>query len=178
MNNERFRNEFNQLIKLKSLLENDAILPLRFDIERLTLEGKKFKLVISGITCLVNNPEQTARTFTLTVEVPSGYPNTAIPNIKFQDCIPFHPHIFPGGSICWGTGSVPQPDLILADWIRGVVEYLQYNQDRGSMLKINHDSPANRDARDWWQRNKRNISHYIPPIDMNRLRFWINQSRG
>lgn len=182
MSDERFKNEISQLIKLKTILEKDSILPLRFDVERLSLDYRRFKLTIRGIKSLVSNPDSsslsTGSSFIIIVQVPSGYPLTAIPDIRFQQPIPFQPHVFTDGRICWGSGSVPQFDLTLADWIRGVVEYLQYNQDQGSLFKIGPTSPANKEAMDWWQRNQRNISRYVPPIDIGRLRLWINRSRG
>ncbi len=182
MSDERFENEIKQLNRLKTLLEQDSILPLRFDLERLSLDFRRFKLTIRGIKSLISNPNSgssnTASTFIITVQVPSGYPWNAIPDIRFQQPIPFHPHVWPDGRICWGTANAPQPDLALADWIRGVVEYLQYNQDQGSLLRINPDSPANREATDWWQRNVASLSRYVPPIDIARLRRWIERSRG
>lgn len=167
MSDERFENEIKQLNRLKTLLEQDSILPLRFDLERLSLDFRRFKLTIRGIKSLISNPSSgssnTASTFIITVKVPSGYPWYAIPDIRFQQPISFHPHVFPDGRICWGTdNNKPQPDLFLADWIRGVVEYLQYNQDQGSLLKMNPSSPANGTAMDWWQTNARNISDYVP----------------
>lgn len=182
MSDERFKNEINHLFKLRSVLENDLFLPIRFDIERSSLDFRRFKLTVRGIKSLISNPDSgssnTATAFAITVEVPLGYPWTAIPDIRFQKNIPFHPHVWSDGRICWGSGSAPQPDLALADWIRGVLEYLQYNQDQGSFLQINPNSPANKEAMDWWQRNKDNISRYVPKINMARLRSWIDRTRG
>ncbi|MEN3335189.1 MAG: Ubiquitin-conjugating enzyme [Blastocatellia bacterium] len=182
MNEERFKTELNQLITIKRILQDDKILPLRFDIERLTLDHRRFKVTIRGITSLIvgssSSFPMTANNFPIRIEVPSGYPWHAIPSIRFESPIPFHPHVFTHGGICWGTGNSPNPDLTISDWIRGVVEYLQYNQDQASMLKINPSSPANREALNWWQQNNGSIRRYIPPIDMARFRVWINRTRG
>ena len=182
MSDERFKNEITQLTRLKNILQSDVVLPLRFDIQPLGLGYRRFKLTITGITSLVMNPGssalRTANTFTVNVEVPLGYPWTAKPEIRFEPPLPFHPHIWPAGSICWGSGNNPNPDLTLADWIRGVVEYLQYNQDQASLLRMNPSSPANREAMQWWQSQRGSVSRYVPPIDMARLRVWINQTRG
>jgi ubiquitin-protein ligase len=179
---ERYKNEIIQLLRLKKVLDGETKLPLRFDLERLSVDSRKFKLTIRGITSLINIPRSgstyTASTFILTVEIPSGYPQTAIPDIRFQQPIPFHPHIHSDGRICWGTGNEPQIDLNLLDWFRVVIEYLQYYQDQSSRFKMNSSSPANTTARDWWRNNSSTISRYVPPIDISRLCHWIDQSRG
>lgn len=178
---DRFTNEITQLTRLKVVLDSDSVLPLRFDIQRLSLDHRRFKLIIRGIQSLIRNPSfssssATANSFTLMVTVPLGYPWTQIPDIKFQDPVPFHPHIWQDGRVCWGTSNTPQPDLTLSDWLYNVIEYLQYNQ--GALLRMNPYSPANRDALEWWQGNKQSISRYVPPIDMARLRLWIDRLRG
>lgn len=182
MSEERFQTELNQLMKLRRVLETDTILPLRFDIQRLKLNYRHFKVTIKGLTSLVLESGSarpgTASTFIINVQVPTGYPFHAIPKITFEHPIPFHPHIFTHGGICWGSGNNASPDLTLADWIRGVVEYLQYNQDQASMLRMNPASPANREAMGWWQSNGTRVSRYVPPINMARFRVWIDRTRG
>jgi len=177
----RFKREMDHLLRLKTILDSDTILPLRFDVEPLSLDLRRSKITIKGIRSLTGNPDQTAACtgdrFTITMEVPQGYPWNAIPNIRFGSPVPFHPHVWTNGGICWGTANAPQPDRWLADWFRGVVEYLQYNQDPVSMLRINPDSPANSSAMVWWQSKGSSISRYVTSIDMSRLRFWIDQLR-
>jgi len=169
-------------MRLKQLLDHDTILPLRLRVDPLNLDWRRFRLTITGITSLTNNPDSsrspTSPAVALPVEVPLGYPESRIPDIRFESPIPFHPHIWPDGRICWGTQDRPQFDLTLADWVRGVIEYLQYSQGEGSLFHIDSTSPANAQALAWWQRNRSRINRYVTPIDMARLRFWINQSRG
>jgi ubiquitin-protein ligase len=178
MSEERFKNELKQILRLKTLLDGDTVLPLRFEITPESLNLRRFRLTLSGVTSLAGSSHRTANKFILLVEVPAGYPRTAIPNIRFVDPIPFHPHVYESGKICWGTVSSPQVDLFLVDWLRGVIEYLQYDQDQGSLLRIDPTSPANSTAMEWWLANSRRISSFVRPIDLSRLRFWINRSRG
>lgn len=179
---ERFKNELSHLSRLKAVLDNDSILTLRLGIERQSLDFRRFRLTIEGTRSLVNNPtvdsSPVASTFAVTVEIPSGYPWTKIPDIRFEQPIPFHPHVYPTGAICWGTGNDPQPDLTLADWVYLLVEYLQYNQDEGSHLRMNISDSANGAAGAWLDHNRRNISRYVPTINMPRLRAWVDRSRG
>lgn len=67
--------------------------------------------------------------------------------------------------------------MMLADWIRGIIEYLAYNEDPGSALRINPNDPANAEARDWWIQNRESLGRYISRIDMARLRRWIERTR-
>jgi hypothetical protein len=173
-----FRNELKHVLRLKTLLEGDTVLPLRIEITPESLDLRRFRLTLSGVPSLTGTPPRTVDRFTLSVEVPSGYPQHDIPIIHFVDPIPFHPHVFPHGEICWGTESSPQVDLFLVDWLRGVVEYLQYDRDQGSLLRINPESPANKIAMEWWLSNHHLISSLVKPIDLGRLRTWINHSRG
>lgn len=179
---DRFMNEINHLLRFKKVLDHDEVLPVRLEIKRLSLDFRHFRLTIRGLQSLVKNPSvhssPTADVFVLEVRVPPSYPWDAIPDFRFQNPVPFHPHIWPNGRICWGTSTVPQPDLALADWVRAVIEYLQYNQDPGSALRINPDSPANPEALRWWQQNRNSLRRYVPPIDMGRLRRWVDQTRG
>ncbi|MCX5799942.1 MAG: hypothetical protein NTX17_00935 [Candidatus Eisenbacteria bacterium] len=178
---DRLNNEMVRLRRLKTILDAESDIPLRLRIEGQSLDLRQFKLIIKGIRSLVSNPDSnrnhTADVFVITVRVPSGYPWVAVPDMRFMAPVPFHPQIWPDGTICWGLGY-PQPDLCVVDWVRGVVEYLQYNQDMESLLKINALSPANRAAMQWWTANANRISKYVPPVDLVRLRSLIDQTRG
>jgi ubiquitin-protein ligase len=177
-NEARFKNELENLLLFKRVLDGDNVLPVRLEIERMSLDYRRFKVVINGIKSLTANKDGTragtGTAFKILVEVPPEYPFTAIPNIQFQDTIPFHPHVYTDGRICWGTVNSPQPDLSLADWIRQVLEYLTYNKD--SIIKMNPNSPANRTALDWWQSNKLMISSSVTSIDMSRVRLLVNRT--
>jgi ubiquitin-protein ligase len=178
LSEERFQNELKQLWRLKKLLDRDTVLPLRIEITPKSLNKRRFELTIRGVTSLTGTSQTKANKFNLMIEVPMRYPEEEIPNIRFLDPKPFHPHVWEGGAICWGSGSSPQYDLFLVDWVRSIVEYLQYNQHQGSLLRINTISAANKTAMQWWVENARRIPSFVPPIDLNRLRYWINQSRG
>src|SRR3954464_10071030 len=103
MSEERFKNELKQVLRLKTLLDGDTVLPLRFEVTPESLDLRRFRLTLSGVTSLAGSEHRIADKFTLLVEVPTGYPRTAIPNIRFVDPIPFHPHVWESGAICWGT---------------------------------------------------------------------------
>lgn len=178
MGEQRFRNELKQLLRLKTLLDGDKVLPLRFEITSESLNLRRFRLTLRGVTSLVENSSRTADRFTLLVEVPDAYPESRIPKISFVDPKPFHPHVHPWGEICWGTRYSPQIDLFLVDWFRGVIEYLQYDQDGGSLLRIDARSPANNAAMNEWLADPQRIYALIKPLDLPRFRYWINRSRG
>lgn len=177
MYEDRIRNEVVRLLKLKSLLNSDKVLPLRFDAERMSLDLRHWRLLIWGIRSPIS-ASITAERFNVSLQIPEGYPWQAIPYFEFEGTIPFHPHIYPGGKICWGSGNTANPDLTLVDWFRGLIEYLQHNQDHGSLYRMDPGSAANREALGWWQGHRSRISEYVPPIDMARLRFWIDQCHG
>jgi len=176
----RFENEIKHLNRLKNTLEKDKILTIRFELIRLSLDFRSFRIKISGVNSLIRKPNLStnylSNNFSTIWRIPSGYPWSAIPDIQFEQPIPFHPHVFLSGKICWGTLSISQPDMSLSDWLRSVIEYLTYNQN--SLVGINIYSPANGDATKWWQFNNNNIPKFIKQIDMNRFRFWIDHTRG
>lgn len=182
MSDEAVRREIEHLKRLQQLLAMDIQLPLRIDIKEEGLSGRKLNITISGIRGLVDSPDRSSSparaNFQLSMEIPPGYPDHSIPNIRFLSPVPFHPHIYTHGGICWGTANAPQPNLWLADWLRLLVEYLQYNQDPAVMLGIDRTSPANGDALSWWAQSGRSISRYVPRIDLARLQNLINRSRG
>jgi len=180
MGDIRFDNEIKHLLRLKQILDYDKVLPLRFNIQRKSLNFRLFEISINGITSLVENPEKSTKfqssTFNTTWNIPVGYPWTAIPYIIFSKPIPFHPHVFNSGGICWGSISTAQPDYTLADWFRCVIEYLVLNKN--TLIRINSSSPANQEATHWWMRNLKELSSYVSTIDMARLRYWVDRTRG
>ncbi len=173
---DRYRNEINHLLTLKELLDNDSILLLRFSVKPGSLDFRRFELIMSGLEGLITSPSDSSSykrtSFSISVEVPPGYPLLSIPLIKFLQPIPFHPHIFTTGNICWGTGNAPQLDLCLVDWFLRVVEYIAYVK-----TWINPDSPANGSAMRWWIANKRSVDRYIQPINLSRLRVWVDNAK-
>lgn len=182
MSDEDVKKEVRHLERLKKDLDADMRVPLRFDIQRGGIGDRRLEITIRGIRSLVDDPSRTSdcvrATFTITVEIPPGYPWTEMPDIRFKSPIPFHPHIYTDGRICWGSTNKANPDFVLADWFRGVVEYLQYSQDPGSMLILNPNSPANSHAMQWWKGNRGTVTKYVPPIDMARFRALVDRSRG
>lgn len=180
MNDIRLENELKHLTRLKNILDKDTILPIRFEIQKKSLDFRTFSITITGIKSLIKNPKLTsnysAQRFNTTWNIPIGYPWTRYPNIIFVSPIPYHPHIYTSGAICWGSLSGPQPDYALADWFRFIIEFLVINEN--SLMKINTNSPANHDATKWWKSNNYLLYKYITRLDMPRLRFWIDRTRG
>ena len=176
MNEKRFQNELRQLRRLKDLLDGDIVLPLRIQIERKSLDSRKLEVTLTGITSLVGPSHQSCSSFTLSTEISPEHPNVN-PTFRFLPPIPFHPHVWiDRGAICWGTRNTLQKDLCLVDWVLGVIEFLQFNQDVGCFLVIDRNSLANKDAWNWLESNKRNLARYVPRIDMARLRYFVNQA--
>lgn len=178
--NSRVTREIAQIPRLQSLLASDTVLPLRISFERKSLDSRHSLIKIDGITSIVANPNNkrrhTSDSFGIDLRVPTAYPWEAIPQIQFVGKPPFHPHVFRDGRICWGSADTPQPDLMLVDWLARVVEYLQFNQS--SLIGMNPASPANNEALTWWMSNKAGVARYVPPIDLGRLRFWVNQAKA
>lgn len=177
---QRLINERQQLMRFKTMLDKDSVLPVRFQILKPSLDFTTFQITITGIRSLISKPTSgsscTSSTFNLTWRLPVGYPWGAYPAINFEPPVPFHPHIFESGSICWGSANKAEPDLTLADWLGRIIEYLIYNQN--SLVRMNPASPANRSANDWWSVYKSQLPNYVTNVDMNRIRFWIENTRG
>lgn len=183
MSVDRYKQEYLQLSRLVQLLNADTNVPIRLAIQPEDLSRRKFKLRISGMRSLVANPDSNSAparaTFNLRVSIPPGYPSRESPDIWFEDPIPFHPHVFLDGRICWGTAWRAQRNLMLADWIRGVIEFLEYYQDPGSSFGINEDSPANPEAMSWWHGHRDSIARYVPPVrSLSRFRLLIDRAKG
>lgn len=173
----RVANEIKQLQRLKRVLDADTRLPLRFDLSSLTVEFTDFRLTIRGLTSPISSTGS-ADVFKTRWSLPTGYPVAFGPNICFETPIPFHPHVWTSGRICWGSLNGPQREMYLMDWFRSIVEFLQYNQDSTALIKIDSRSPANSDALSWWTQRRARIGGVVPPIDVPRLRFLIEQCRG
>lgn len=178
-NQARLSREISQIARLQRLLEEDTVLPLRIKFERRTLDSRESRITLSGIRGLVGVParpgDATRNEFVIHLQVPPEYPWHRIPNIQFIGNIPFHPHVWANGTICWGTAGNPQPDLMLVDWLARIVEYLQFNQT--SLIGVNPNSPANGNALSWWQGHRNRLADFVPPIDLARLRFWMEQAK-
>ena len=180
MEKTRFRNELQQLITLKELLDDDKVLPISFEVNRKSLDFQCFEIVIHGLSCLIINmpKKKEVRNFYIDINIPPGYPWEALPHIYFTKNIPFHPNVYTSGSICWGKlGTSPQPDLHLVDWFGLLIDFLQYTHDREGLIVLDEDSAANRSASSWWNANRIRIDQFITKIDLARLRFWIDKSR-
>lgn len=181
MVDKRVPNERQHLLRLKTMLDKDSVLPVRFQVINPNLDFTSFRITITGLRSLIALPTPgyncTATTFSMTWNLPPGYPWNAFPTIQFTSPIPFHPHVWiKTGSICWGSANRAEPDLVLADWLGRIIEYLSYNQN--SLVRMNPSSPANLDAKNWWMNNKGQLPSYVTAVDMNRLRFWIENTRG
>jgi ubiquitin-protein ligase len=178
MSDVRFQNEIQQLARLGRLLSQDARLTLRLQLEPRSVRWREFVLKIDGISGLViavSGPYPST-SFAVYVRVPSAYP-AEIPKFQFLEPVPFHPHVWPSGAICWGSQQMrPRPDLMLIDWVRSLIDYLQFSQDAD--IVINRNSPANRAALIWYEANGARLRHYVPRIDMARLRVWLDRARA
>lgn len=177
MSDVRFKNEIAQLGRLRELLAKDRQLTLRLDLTPTSLTWREFKIGISGLSALAidGGGWSHAKKFQVRVQVPADYPHGAPPFFKFEQPVPFHPHIWSGGNICWGTQQRPQPNLMLVDWVRALIDYLQFGQDAN--VQINRHSPANSAALAWYESHQTRLSEYVPRIDMERLRAWIERAR-
>ncbi|MHB8807211.1 MAG: hypothetical protein ACYC59_06485 [Anaerolineaceae bacterium] len=180
MENSRFRNELEQLFRLKNLLDEDRVLPIRFDVNRKSLDFHWFEIVIHGLDSpIINNIKpKVIKDFFIDFTIPPGYPWDSLPHLIFIKNIPFHPNIYTSGNICWGDlGYSSQPDLHLVDWFGLSIDLLQFTQEKEGFIVLNSGSPANVSASTWWNGNKFRINQLITKIDIVRLRFWIDKSR-
>lgn len=178
MSEVRFNTEIAQLGRLCQLLASDRRLTLRLELKRQGLTWRKFFLGIHGLSALAVSGEgwTHASNFWVDVTVPPTYPDQP-PIFQFQKpTIPFHPHIWVTGAICWGSANRARRDLMLIDWVRDLIDYLQFGQ--GASMAINRNSPANSKAVAWHDSNKSRIGQFVPRIDMERLRFFVDQARA
>lgn len=184
---DRFYNELKQLHNLAGMLEANSGLRVSLSVKRLTLDFRSFGVNLSGLRSLVKKPPSVSQlqdavsdSFNVLFSVPRDYPFSK-PDIKFDRPIPFHPHIWRDGRICWGTLGDPrasQQDWItrmLVGWVGAIVEYLQYEE---GTIRINSGSPANSEAMDWWRSHSKDIRKYVPAIDMAKFRKLIEEAKA
>jgi len=169
INQARYELAIRRLESFQRLLAHDIKTPVRISMNYLTLDKRQFILTITGITSpvILDNGYTYGNTFRVRVEVPDGFPE-AIPNIKFEQAIPFHPHVFRSGNICWGTynvGSASNPSLIV--WVVNLLYYLEYNQHPAYQMNMN--SPANVTARDFYMQHRTTIVRGITQANMKRV---------
>jgi ubiquitin-protein ligase len=172
---ERIRNEVSQLLRLKKILDADKKLPVRIDIERRGLTFSSFLLRLRGVEGLIAVPRAgtgwKTSAFNLDVTLPPGYPNSADPQFTFHPPIPFHPHIWPHGSFCWGDVMDSKVDMSLVDWVVKTIEFINWTES----IVARDDPGANREAKQWWEAHKGQATrHYLIPVDLARLRFFVN----
>jgi ubiquitin-protein ligase len=158
-----------RLESFRRLLANDIITPVRISMNYLDLAKREFILTITGVKSPIITPTgySYGDTFRIKITVPDGFPE-AIPVIKFERVIPFHPHVFRSGDICWGTynvGQVSNPSLIV--WVVNLLYYLEYNQHPAYQMNVL--SPANVMARDAYQQQRDIIVRGISPTHMERV---------
>jgi ubiquitin-protein ligase len=172
---DRIRNEANQLLRLKRILDSDTKLSVRMDIERSGLTFSSFLLRIRGVEGLIAAPGTGSgwktSTFKVDVTLPSGYPDHKGPGLTIHPPVPFHPHVWPGGSFCLGDLDGPHPDMTLVDWFYAMVEFFNWSEG----LIEARDIGANRDAKLWWDAHKGQAARrYLAPVDFARLRFFVD----
>lgn len=158
-----------RLESFRRLLANDIITKVRISTYYLNLAKREFILTITGVKSPIITPTgyTWGDTFRVKITVPDGFPEI-IPVIKFEHVIPFHPHVFRSGDICWGTyndGQVSNPSLIV--WVVNLLYYLEWNQHPA--YQMNMQSPANVTARDAYKQQRDIIVGGILPTHMERV---------
>lgn len=172
LNHAHYALVIRRLEAFQSYLSHDIITKIRISMAYQSVDKRRFMLTISGVKSpVIANSEYTyADEFQAQFDIPDAFP-TAIPVIKFQHPIPFHPHVFRSGSICWGTynvGNATKPSLIV--WVVNLLYYLEYNQHPA--YRMNLDSPANMTARNLYMQNPASITQNIPRFKMFRVVRW------
>jgi ubiquitin-protein ligase len=174
----RLANERDHLLAFQRVLAKDSVLKTRYEILGANMRFTSFQIRITGLDSLKisSNRFAPSSTFNTQWTIPSNYPEEAIPVVRFMDPIPFNPHVFESGAICWGQGNKPNPNIFLADWLLWTFVLLSYYQE--GTLVINTQSPANGNAMKWYIDNRSRISRFVPKLDYKRLRFWLERTRG
>ena len=171
--------ELRQLLGFRDLIGADPKIAFRIEIAREAHDYSQLLVKFIGLTTLVVNGSsyrKTTEPITAHFSIPPGHAATTRVTISFRQPVPFHPHVFPSGSICWG--SVSNEDAgswTLVMWTIALLEYVQFNQQ--TFIGINPNSPANRDANDWWKSHRTSISRNVPPVDLARVRQLSYQVR-
>jgi ubiquitin-protein ligase len=158
-----------RLETFKRLLSFDIVTPVRISMAYKTVDKRQFVVTISGVNSpiVVDSGYDYGKTFQVHFDVPAEFP-TAIPVIKFAQPIPFHPHVYRSGDICWGTynvGNPSNPSLIV--WVVNLLYYLEYNQHPA--YQMNLLSPANVVARNTYQQQQSTILRRISEMHMHRV---------
>lgn len=174
------KEELRQLLTFRDLISADKRVPFTIEIEKEALDYSRLLVRFVGLkTLVVDGPGHRTHTGPITalVTIPPGHAALNRVSISFRDPVPFHPHVFTSGSICWG--SVAQSDAgswTLVLWTLALLEYLMMNQK--SFIGINPSSPANRNALNWWSSNKNRLASEITQVDLNYVRQLSQKARG
>lgn len=144
--------ELNYLFTFANLVNADVKLGLRIEIKRCNFTFSEFNVNLIGIKFPVkeNGKVRFQNEAVVHVKVPSGYPFQANPILRFFEPIPFHPHIYTNGEICFGDLNI-MIDYTLLEWLLLIFEILSY-RSKNSIFKLS-GSLANSEAYDWLKLN-------------------------
>jgi hypothetical protein len=168
------KEELRQLLAFRDKINEDRLLGLRLEISQPpgVIDFSQLVVKFVGLTTLVVSGGSYTKTrdpISLSMTIPSGHASQTKVKTAFLRPVPFHPHVYTSGEICWGNVSnADSSSWTLVMWIMAAIEYLQLNQD--SFIGINPHSPANPIANGWWRSNRGSISREVPQIDLAKLR--------
>ncbi len=117
----------------------------------------RIKIRLEGIPGLVYNNGRVTRItrHEFVIRLPSRYP-VERPQVHFLTDI-FHPNIFSSKEVC--LGDKWDPSRSLADLVLDIVDIIQWEP-----RMINLRSPANTEAKRWYERNRNNVRNLVRPV--------------
>lgn len=139
--------EFRNVVLLKSTVGN-PVTQLDLEIRIDTAGSSRF-------------PAEKQRVNVVQIDLPARYPFEP-PKVTLKSPV-WNPNIFPSGLICLGQKWVPTHNLKLL--VQRVMQILALDP-----VIINTDSPANRDASEWYKKAKLQNSFQFPTVSLDRLR--------
>lgn len=174
--------ELKQLVIFKDLANSQANIGFKLDLKKApgNLDYSDLLVTVSGLKVLVvsgSGYRATTEGIPARFVIPPGHPNSSRVSVSFTNPVPFHPHVYTNGSICWGSVATSDAgSWTLTLWTIAVLEYLQMNQR--TFIGVNTNSPANSSANAWYQQNRRKLDRTLPSLDFSRIRKLADQAIG
>ena len=171
--------ELRQLMVFRDLIAADPQVRFTIKLTKDALDYSRLLVTFNGLATLTVNGsgfQKHAGPVSARFTIPPGHAATTRVSIGFTGPVPFHPHVYTNGSICWGNvASSESGSWTLVLWTIALLEILQLNQQ--SFIGINPQSPANPDANRWRNSHQNQIGREVPPIDLARVRQLSYQVR-
>jgi ubiquitin-protein ligase len=135
----RIKNDYEQMVNIKSDVVDWK--PIRGNPPYV----EAYELTIKVKTIISSNPSYRTEHI-LSLEIPAGYPTDAPLIVMKTTPPPYHPNWYTSGKWCFGKWYKAES---LGRYVIRMIQTLQFD-----MEITNPDSPANREAKDWFLEKK------------------------